>query len=307
MNTTFENIVIGSRTSLLAKEHVNIFEQNFKKIFANSKTKIFKKYFKTTGDKFLDKKISEIGNKGLFTKEIDQALLNNQINVGIHSLKDLPTELPNGLEIGAVLKRENFREALISFKNRRLEDLKKNAIVGTSSIRREMQLKKKRPDLIIKEIRGNVDTRIRKLRERQFDAILLACAGLKRLKIVNPYQIIDPRKILPALGQGVIALVINKSQKKIRTIIKKFNHENTFIEIDCERIFLKALDGSCKTPVGGYAKIKNNGRKKKIYFHYIAFSNDGSKLVKENVYFSLNNYKSESYNLGVRVKQKISN
>ena len=119
-----------------------------------------------------------------------------------------------------------------------------------------MQLKKKRSDLIIEDIRGNVDTRIRKLRERKFDAIMLACAGLKRLKISHSYQIIDPRKILPALGQGVIALVVKSSHKEIKKIVKQLNHEKTFIEIDCERIFLKALDGSCKTPVGGYAKLK---------------------------------------------------
>ena len=306
MNTSFENIVIGSRISLLAKEHINIFEKNFKKKFGKFKIKIFKRYFKTSGDRFLYKKISDIGNKGLFTKEIDEALLNNQINIGIHSLKDLPTELPKGLEIGAVLKRENFNEALISSKNRRLEDLKKNATVGTSSVRRAMQLKKKRSDLIIKDIRGNVDTRIRKLRERKFDAIMLAYAGLKRLKISYPYQIIDPRKILPALGQGVIALVVKSSHKEIKKIVKQLNHEKTFIEIECERIFLKALDGSCKTPVGGYAKLKRNGNRKEIYFNYIAFSDDGLKQIKENVYLSISNYKAEVYNLGVRVKKKIS-
>ena len=169
-----------------------------------------------------------------------------------------------------------------------------------------MQLKKKRPDLLVKDIRGNVDTRIKKLKERKFDAIILAYAGLKRLKVTYPFHIIDPRTIIPALGQGAIALVVNKSNKEIKKIIAKLNHEKTFIETDCERIFLEALDGSCKTPVGGYALLKKIGKQKKIYFNYIAFSKDEVTLLKERVCFSIKNYKLESYELGVRVKKKIS-
>jgi hydroxymethylbilane synthase len=308
MNKNIENIIIGSRSSLLAKKHIEIFENNFKKVFGKStEIKILKKYFKTSGDLFLNRKISEIGNKGLFTKEIDDALLNDKINVGIHSLKDLPTELPKGLEIGAVLRRENFREALVSNKNRNLENLKKNAVVGTSSIRREMQLKNKRPDLRIKEIRGNIDTRIRKLREREFDAIILAYAGLKRLGVSSCCHIINPRTIVPALGQGAIALVINKTHNDVKKIISRLNHNKTFIETECERIFLKALDGSCETPVGGYAILKNFGKQKRIYFNYIAFSKDGLKLIKEKVYLSIKNYKIESYELGAKVKKQINN
>ena len=308
MNNNSKNIIIGSRSSLLAKEHINIFERQLRKKFGKDRTiNVEKRFFKTSGDVFPNKKISEIGNKGLFSKEVDEALLNFDINLGIHSLKDLPTTLPESLEIAAVLKREDSREALISNQKSTIQTLKRNAIIGTSSIRREMQLKRLRPDLIIKEIRGNIDTRIKKLKAKKFDAILLAYAGLKRLKISAKYILIDPRKITPPLGQGTMALVVNKKNKKVNSIISRLNHDKTFIETECERIFLRALDGSCKTPVGGYASLKKLGNEEKILFNFIAFSNDGKIFIRDKVFLNLKNFRSESYNLGARIKRKINN
>ncbi len=301
-----KNIIIGSRSSLLAKEHINIFERQLKKKFGKDKTiNVEKKFFKTSGDKFMNKKISDIGNKGLFSKEIDEALINFDINLGIHSLKDLPTDFPKDLEIGAVLKREDTREALLSNQKSSIKSLKKNAIVGTSSIRREMQLKRLRPDLIIKNIRGNIDTRLKKLKAKKFDAILLAYAGLKRLKISAKYILINPRVFSPALGQGAIALVVNKKNKKVNSIISKLNHYKTYIETECERIFLKALDGSCKTPVGGYALLKKIGKEEKIFFSFSIFSDDGKIFIRDRVILDLKNFRSESYDLGVKIKKKI--
>ena len=184
MNLNTKNIIVGSRNSQLAKQHIKIFERSFKRnIDSSLEIRIKKKFFRTTGDKFLSTKISEIGNKGLFSKEIDEALINFEVNLGIHSLKDLPTSLPKELKIAAVLKREDYREIMISNQNQNIKDLKRNAIVGTSSIRREMQLRKIRPDLTIKQIRGNVDSRIKKVKKKKFDAILIAYAGVKRLGI----------------------------------------------------------------------------------------------------------------------------
>ncbi len=305
MHNNSKNIIIGSRQSLLAKKHIYIFENEFKKKIISSKIKIEKKFYKTSGDNIQNIKISEIGNKGLFSKEIDKALINSEINLGIHSLKDLPTNLPNGIEIAAVLKREDFREALISMDNSKINDLKRRAVVGTSSIRRRMQIKKIRPDLIIKDIRGNIDTRIKKLKSEDYDAIMLACAGLKRIGANVCFNIIDPRVISPALGQGAIALVVNKKNKEINKIIRKLNHMKTFIETECERIFLSALDGSCNTPVGGYAVLKKIGNKKKVFFNFVAYSDDGRKFVKDRVFLSIKDFKSESYDLGVKVKKKI--
>jgi len=304
MHNNSENIIVGSRESLLAKKHIDIFEIELSKKFS-SKIKIHKKFFKTTADKFLNRKISELGNKGVFSKEIDDALLKFEINLGIHSLKDLPTNLPRGIEIAATLKRENFRDAIVSNKSSNIKDLPKKAIIGTSSIRRAMQIKKIRPDIIIKDVRGNVDSRLRKLSENNYDAIVLAHAGLKRLNVNKSYKTIDPRVILPALGQGAIALVVNVKNIKVNKVIRSLNHPQTFLETECERIFLNALDGSCQTPVGGYAALKKINNKDKIAFNFIAFSEDGTRCVKDKVYFNIKNFKSESYELGVKIKNKI--
>ena len=304
MHNNSENIIVGSRESLLAKKHIDIFENELSKKFS-SKIKIYKKFYKTTADKFLNRKISELGNKGVFSKEIDDALLKFEINLGIHSLKDLPTELPKGIEIAATLKRENFRDAIVSNKDSNIKDLPKKAIVGTSSIRRAMQIKKIRPDLIIKDVRGNIDSRLKKLAENNYDAIVLAHAGLKRLDVNKCYKTIDPRVILPALGQGAIALVVNVKNIKVNKVIRSLNHTQTFLETECERIFLNALDGSCHTPVGGYAALKKINNKDKIAFNFIAFSEDGTRCVKDKVYFNIKNFKSESYELGVKIRNKI--
>ena len=304
MHNNSKNIIIGSRESLLAKKHIDIFENELIKNFS-SKIKIHKKFFKTTADRFLNKKISEIGNKGVFSKEIDEALLKFEINLGIHSLKDLPTKLPKGIEIAATLKRENFRDAIVSNNNSNIQDLPKKAIVGTSSIRRSMQIKKIRPDLIIKDVRGNIDSRLKKLEENSYDAIVLAHAGLKRLDVKKSYKTIDPRVILPALGQGAIALVVNVKNIKINNVIRSLNHTQTFLETECERIFLNALDGSCQTPVGGYASLKKINNKDKLAFNFIAFSEDGTRCVRDKVYFNIKNFKSESHELGVKIRNKI--
>ena len=304
MHNNSENIIIGSRESLLAKKHIDIFESELIKNFS-SKIKIHKKFFKTTADSFLNKKISEIGNKGVFSKEIDEALLKFEINLGIHSLKDLPTKMPKGIEIAATLKRENFRDAIVSNYNLNIQDLPKKAIVGTSSIRRAMQIKNIRPDIIIKDVRGNVDSRLKKLEENSYDAIVLAHAGLKRLDVKKSYKTIDPRVILPALGQGAIALVVNVKNINVNKVIRSLNHAQTFLETECERIFLNALDGSCQTPVGGYASLKKINNKVKLAFNFIAFSEDGTRCVKDKVYFNIKNFKSESYELGVKVRSKI--
>ena len=302
MNINSNCIILGSRKSALAQKHISILEKTIRK---NKKLKdiiVIKKFFKTSGDVFQNKNISEIGNKGLFSKEIDEALLTSKINLGLHSLKDLPTVLPDDLEIAAVLKREDFRDALISDENVHLHELKKNAVIGTSSIRRTIQLKKIRPDFVIKDIRGNIDTRIKKLENNNFDAIILAVAGLKRLSCKKKYKIINTDVVAPSLGQGAIALVVNKKNKLINKIINKLNHPKTFLETECERIFLNALDGSCQTPVGGFAVLENHN---KIVFNYTAFSKDGLVKISDKVVFDIESFRSESYDLGAKIKKKI--
>ena len=305
MKYDLKKIVIGSRESKLAKAHVNIFEKKFQSLFKNE-VDLEIRFIKTSGDKFLNKNISDIGNKGLFTKEIDQAQLDGEVDIGIHSLKDLPTTLPKGLEIIAVLKRGYHSDVVYSLKNHSFEKLKKNSIIGTSSLRRKHQILKFRPDLIIKNIRGNVDTRVKKVTDGYFDAIILARAGLNRLGISSNFFSLSTELVVPAPGQGAIAIVVKKDKTFVRKIVQKLNDEKTYLEVCCEREFLKALDGSCKTPIGAYAKIKKSKGTKMLFIKYFASSPDGKFLISDKKKFSLSNCLYESYNLGEDVKRQMN-
>ena len=301
-----KKITVGSRESPLAKAQVKVFLDVLSNKFGVSSLKFIKsKFLKTSGDIFLNKNISEIGNKGLFTKEIDEAQLRSEIDIAVHSLKDLPTVLPKGLFIGGVLKRERPNDVIFSLKKYDIKKSSKKIILGTSSIRRKIQLMHLNKNLDVLEIRGNVGTRIKKVIDGIFDGVILAEAGLRRLNITENYKSIDIRNIIPAVGQGVIALVIKKN-KYTETLIDQINHKSTFIESDCERQFLRALDGSCKTPIGALAKIvKRNNNKKQIFFRYMASSLDGKKIIKSKTFFDLNNYKKQSFKLGSKIKELI--
>ena len=299
-----KKIIVGSRESPLAMAQVDIFFKLLKNLFGEKFFyKLEQKFFKTSGDKFLEKKISTIGNKGLFTKEIDEAQLNFKIDIGVHSLKDLPTKLPKGLKIGAVLKRDAPNDLIMTREKVKLKDLKKNSVVGTSSIRRAVQIKRLRPDLELKEIRGNVGTRINKLKNGEFDAIILAHAGLKRLKIKEHFEKIEIKKMIPSPGQGVIAIVIRKNDN-LSVLLEKLNDQKTFIESECERNFLSALDGSCKTPIGALARLEATP-KSKILFHFMAATMDGKKFIKDKTYFGMNNYCKMSFDLGKKIKKML--
>ena len=299
-----KKIVVGSRESPLAIAQVDIFFKTLKNLLGKKYfNKLEQKFFKTSGDKFLEKKISTLGNKGLFTKEIDEAQLNFKIDIGVHSLKDLPTKLPEGLKIGAVLKRDTPNDLIMTREKVKLKDLKKNAVVGTSSIRRTVQLKKIRPDVEIKEIRGNVGTRINKLKNGEFDAIILAHAGLKRLKINEHFEKIDIKKMIPSPGQGVIAIVIRENDNLLN-FLENLNDTKTLIESECERNFLSALDGSCKTPIGALARLEVKA-KSKILFHYMVASENGEKFIKDKTYFEIDNYCKMSFDLGQKIKKML--
>ncbi len=299
-----KKIIVGSRQSPLAMAQVDIFLKSLKVFFGLKYfRKLEQKFFKTSGDKFLEKKISTIGNKGLFTKEIDEAQLKCKVDIGVHSLKDLPTKLPEGLVIGAVLKRDDPNDLIMTREKVRFKDLKKKAVVGTSSIRRAVQLKKLRPDLELKEIRGNIGTRINKLKNGEYDAIILAYAGLKRLKIKEYYEKIEIKEMIPSPGQGVIAIVIRKDDD-LSSLLEKLNDQKTLIESECERNFLSALDGSCKTPIGALACLEVKP-KSKILFHYMVASIDGKKFIKDKTYFDIDNYYKMSFNLGKKIKKML--
>lgn len=270
-----KKITIGTRGSKLALIYARIAKQNinkFKSRFAIKSVSI--KKVTTKGDKIQNKRLSDIGGKGLFTKKIENELLNKKIDIAVHALKDIPSRENKRLFTNCFLKRNDPREVLITRKNKKFKGLPKNSIVGTSSFRREFQLKRMRKDLIYKLIRGNVDTRIKKLKNKFYDAIILSYAGLKSLKMQNNIsQVFSLSEIIPSAGQGTIALQCRKDDLGIMKLLEVINHAPTNICVNAERDVLKVLDGDCETPVGVNAKIQNN----KLNIVIELFSLDGKK------------------------------
>jgi len=212
----------------------------------------------TSGDRIKDKPLREFGGKGLFTKEIDEALLRGDVDLAVHSMKDLPAELPRGLCIVAVLPRADVRDAFISKKAPALSELPPGAVVGTSSLRRAAQVMRRRPDLRVTNFRGNVETRLEKLEEGQADATLLALAGLERLGLAShATSILSTKEMLPAVAQGAIGVTCREDDTRARALVEALNDAAAATTVACERSFLARLGGSCKTPIAGLAEIEN--------------------------------------------------
>ena len=213
----------------------------------------------TTGDRIKDRPLNEIGGKGLFTKEIEDALLAGEIQFAVHSMKDLPANLPDGLVIAAVLPREDPRDAFISPLAKSIAELKIGATIGSSSVRRTAQVLRLRPDLKTVQFRGNVETRLRKLSEGVADATFLACAGLSRLGLADKITAVVPVDVmLPAIAQGAIGIEIRENDEATRSLLTAINHRESELAVACERTFLKALDGSCRSPLAGLATLQGN-------------------------------------------------
>jgi hydroxymethylbilane synthase len=232
---------------------------------------------RTTGDRITDRSLSEAGGKGLFTKELDEALLDRRIDVAVHSAKDLPTLLPEGLAIRGYLAREDARDALVAPRFVSLERLPEGASIGTASVRREAQLRRLRPDIAVRLMRGNVDTRLRKLEAGECDATLLALAGLKRLRLeAKATQILDVERFIPAVGQGAIAVMARAEDETVAASFGAVLDPQTGIALAAERAFLGKLDGSCRTPIAGHATL-SHGR---VSFRGIALRQDGTDAVE---------------------------
>lgn len=272
------NLRIGTRGSPLALAQAYETRDRLVAAHGLSEADIEIVVIKTSGDKILDRPLSEVGGKGLFTKEIEEALFRNEIDLAVHSMKDLETELPDGLALGAVLPREDVRDAFISLKHGSLGDLPAGAKVGSSSLRRRAQLKNRRPDLEVVEFRGNVQTRFAKLEAGVADATFLACAGLKRLgqddKITNP---IETDEMLPAVAQGAIAIEIRGGDARVADLLAPLNHAATEICVAAERAFLAKLDGSCRTPIAGLAEPAGEGAG--LRFRGQVLSPDGAQMI----------------------------
>ncbi len=289
-------LIIGSRGSELALWQTNFVKEKLKEFFPEIKLEV--KIIKTTGDKMLDVALAKIGDKGLFTRQIETALLDKEIDLAVHSLKDLQTVQPAGLTIGAVTARELPNDCLISKTYASIDDLPESAKVATGSLRRKSQLLHYRKDLKIFEIRGNVPTRIKKFEESDLDAMVLAFAGVHRLKLDSYIKQIIPFEImLPAVGQGAMAIEIRGEDAEIRQILQKLNDENTSFCVAAERSFLRTLEGGCQVPIGANARLEND----KIYLEGMVGNLDGTINLRD----SISGDKKDAAGLGKRLAENL--
>lgn len=285
-------IIIATRKSKLAQVQADKVIELIKEKNNISSKKLL---VVTEGDKRLDVTLSKIGGKGLFVKEIEYALLNKEAHAAVHSMKDVPFNLPEGFELVAIPEREDIRDVFVSRNNIHFEDLKKGAVVGTSSIRRAAMLREIRNDLKIVPIRGNVQTRLEKMKNENMDGIILAAAGLKRLNmedIITDY--FDPKIFLPAIGQGALGIEALEGSE-YNQYLKKLDNKEVRLAVEAERSFMKELNGGCHTVIGVYSEIKNND------LYMIGTFDVGGKVVKKDI---LGN-KEENIELGIKLAKKI--
>jgi len=266
-----QSICIGTRGSPLALAQAHMVRAA---LTAKNAGAIEIVVIRTSGDRIQDRPLSEAGGKGLFTKEIEEALLAGTIDLAVHSAKDMPTLLPDGLMLAACLPREDVRDAFISRGAPSLRDLPQGAAVGTASLRRQAMVKRLRPDVSTVVLRGNVETRLRKLETGEVDATLLALAGLKRLGLADKATaLLDVQEFLPAVGQGAITIEARENDERTRALLAKIDHADTSVALGCERAFLGVLDGSCRTPIAGHAVLNGDG----VSFRGMILRPDGSE------------------------------
>ncbi len=287
----------GSQLALWQSNHVkSVLEEQ------NPGMEVVLNIIVTTGDKIIDRPLAAIGGKGLFLKELEEAMLRGEAQIAVHSLKDVPTVMPEGLVLGAITQREDVRDALLSQNYSDIVSLPQGAVVGTSSLRRRMQIEKLRPDLIIKDLRGNVDTRIKKLKEGQFDAIILASAGINRLGLlgeVNYVYKIPLDEMTPSMGQGALGIeAINDAE--VLAIVARLEDENARVETTIERDFVDMLNGGCHVPIGVNAVVLENDE---VSVKAVLGLPNGTEILSETKIVSKNRYKT----IGREIAQEFIN
>jgi len=291
-----KTIKIGTRGSQLALWQANWVKSELEKRNAGLAVEIIK--IKTTGDKILDVPLAKVGGKGLFVKEIEEALLRGDIDLAVHSMKDVPTDLPAELHLSAITEREDPRDALISKDKRLFNELPERAKIGTSSLRRQAQLLHIRPDFRIQQLRGNLDTRIKKLTTEGLDAIIVAAAGVRRMgwqDKITEYLSIDDS--LPAIGQGALGIECRIDDKEINNLLEPFNHPETSVCVKAERAFLKKLEGGCQVPIAAYGIIKD----KNISLAGLVASVDGTEMHKEKIEGKV----EDAEKIGIELAEKL--
>lgn len=273
MNASSALLTIGTRGSPLALAQAHMTAAALAEAHGWPNEAVALDIIRTSGDATQDRPLSEIGGKGLFTKEIDAAQLEGRVDLAVHSAKDLPTTLPDGLVIAGYLPRADIRDALIAPRWKTIANLPEGARIGTVSLRRQSMLRRLRPDLVVETVRGNVETRLNKAADGTFDGVILAMAGLTRLGLAaHVTEILDAERFIPAVGQGAIALVTRAGDAKTIGLVSAISHRETGLELAAERAFLGVLDGSCRTPIGGSARIADG----QLHFSGIVLAPDGT-------------------------------
>ena len=291
-------IRIATRKSPLALWQANFVKQNL--LLAHKDLTVELIPMVTQGDIILDSPLSKIGGKGLFVKQLEQAILNNEADIAVHSIKDIPAQFPEGMMLAAICQRDEVRDAFVANKYASLNDLPEGAIVGTSSLRRQCQLRSHFPHLIIKDLRGNVGTRLNKLDDGQYDAIILASVGLKRLSLEHRItQYIDTDLMLPAVGQGAIGIESRTDDKQILDIITVLDDKKSRACIQAERAMNNALQGGCQVPIAGYCRLNND----ELMLQGLVGRVDGSKIIKQQITGFIN----EAESLGEKLAKQLLN
>lgn len=291
-------IRIATRKSPLALWQANFVKQNL--LLAHKDLTVELIPMVTQGDIILDSPLSKIGGKGLFVKQLEQAILNNEADIAVHSIKDIPAQFPEGLMLAAICQRDEVRDAFVANKYASLNDLPEGAIVGTSSLRRQCQLRSHYPHLIIKDLRGNVGTRLNKLDDEQYDAIILASVGLKRLSLEPRItQYIGTDLMLPAVGQGAIGIESRTDDKQILNIISVLDDKKSRVCIQAERAMNNALQGGCQVPIAGYCRLNND----ELTLQGLVGRVDGSKIIKQQITGFIN----EAQSLGEKLAKQLLN
>ncbi len=289
-------IRIGTRGSMLALTQSGLIRKRIESIRPGVKVELT--IIKTTGDKIQDVPLAKVGGKGLFVKEIEEALLAGEVDLAVHSMKDVPAVLPEGLVIGTIPEREDPRDVLVTQKATGLMDLPPSALVGSSSLRRAAQVKAHRPDIRVETLRGNLDTRLRKLSDGMYDAIVLAAAGLHRMgwqDRITAYLEVDD--FLPAIGQGALGLEFRSDDQAIRDLLVPLHHEDTALAVQAERSFLERLEGGCQVPIGGYGRAEGD----RVHFTGLVATIDGAGIFRTSRSAS----RKDAVHLGIQVAEEL--
>ena len=289
-------LIIATRKSPLALWQAYHVRDLLKEHFPGLEVELLE--MSTKGDKILDTPLAKVGGKGLFVKELEVAMLEGTADIAVHSMKDVPMEFPEGLGLAAIVNREDPRDAFVSNHYRSLDELPKGSVVGTSSLRRQCQLKTMRPDLVIKDLRGNVGTRLGKLDNGDYDAIILAAAGLIRLELPERIKaFIEPETILPAAGQGAVGIECRLNDAEIMTLIRPLNHSDTATRVLAERAMNQRLMGGCQVPIGGFAELAGE----QLTVRGLVGAVDGSKIIHKQVA----GHRDQAEALGVELAENL--